>query len=66
MLNSLLIYSLSTVVKDKNDSANVLSNDPQSISTWDYNWKMLFNQMLVNRLKKCYFQEKRKFKIIQP
>ena len=30
--------SFFTVVKDKNES-----NDLQSISTWAYNWKMLFN-----------------------
>ena len=35
--------SLFTIVKDKNESANILNNDPQSISTWAYNWKMLFN-----------------------
>ena len=26
-----------------NESANILNNDLQSISTWVYNWKMLFN-----------------------
>ena len=35
--------SLVTVVKDKNENANILNNDLQSISTWAYNWKMLFN-----------------------
>ena len=35
--------SLFTVVKDKNESVNILNNDLQSISTWAYNWKMLFN-----------------------
>ena len=34
--------SLFTVVKDKNESANILQNDLQSISTWAYNWKVLF------------------------
>ena len=34
---------LFTVVKDKNESANILNNDLQSISMWAYNWKMLFN-----------------------
>ena len=29
--------SLFTVVKDKNESANILNNDLQSISTWAYN-----------------------------
>ena len=36
--------SLFTVVKDKNESANILNNDLHSISTWAYNWKMLFNR----------------------
>ena len=35
--------SLFTIVKDKNKSANILNNDLQSISTWAYNWKMLFS-----------------------
>ena len=34
--------SLFTVVKDKNESANILNNDLHSISTWAYNWKILF------------------------
>ena len=29
--------------KEKNESANILSNDPRLISKWVYNWKMLFN-----------------------
>ena len=58
--------SFFTVVKNKNNSANILNNDLQSISTWAYNWKMLFNPNLVNRLKRCYFKEKRKFEFIQP
>ena len=33
-----------TVVKDKNESANVLRSNLQSISIWACNWKMLFNQ----------------------
>ena len=35
--------SLSTIVKDKNESANSLNNDLMLISKWVYNWKMLFN-----------------------
>ena len=58
--------SFFTVVKNKNNSANILNNDLQSISTWAYNWKMLFNPNLVNRLKRRYFKEKRKFEFIQP
>ena len=35
--------SFFTVVKDKNESGNILNNDLQSISRWAYKWKMLFN-----------------------
>ena len=35
--------SLFTVVNDKNEIANILNNHLQSISTWTYNWKMIFN-----------------------
>ena len=35
--------SLSTIIKDKNESANTLNNDLMLISKWVYNWKMLFN-----------------------
>ena len=35
--------SLFTVVKDKNESGNILNNNLLSISRWAYKWKMLFN-----------------------
>ena len=35
--------SLFTIVKDKNESANILNDDVQLISNWAYKWKMLFN-----------------------
>ena len=35
--------SLFTIVKDKNESANVLNNNLLFISKWAFNWKMLFN-----------------------
>ena len=35
--------SLFTIVKDKNESANILNKDLQLISKWGYHWKMLFN-----------------------
>ena len=35
--------SLFTIVKDKNESANILNNDLSLISRWAYDWKMLFN-----------------------
>ena len=34
--------SLFTIVKDKNESTNVLNNDLPLISKWAYDWKMLF------------------------
>ena len=46
--------SLFTIVKDKNESANSLNND------------LFLILILTNRLKKCYSQEKRKLKFIQP
>ena len=35
--------SLFTIVKDTNESANILNNDLSLISRWAYDWKMLFN-----------------------
>ena len=35
--------SLFTIVKDENESANILNNDLSLISKWAFNWKMLFN-----------------------
>ena len=35
--------SLFTIVKDKNESANIRNNDLSLISRWAYDWKMLFN-----------------------
>ena len=35
--------SLFTIVKDKNESSNILNDDLQLISSWAYKWKMLFN-----------------------
>ena len=57
--------SLFTVAKDKNESANILNNDLLLISKWSYNWKVPFTPDPSNRLKKCYSQEKRKFKLVQ-
>ena len=57
--------SLFIIVKDRNVSANILNNDLQLISQWAYKWKMLFNPDPKNLPKKCYFQEKTKYKIIQ-
>ena len=38
--------SLFTIVKDKNESANIINNDLFQISKRGYNWKMLFNRDL--------------------
>ena len=35
--------SLFAIIKDKNESADVLKNDLLLISKWAYDWKMLFN-----------------------
>ena len=63
--NELKLYaddtSLFTIVRDKNESANILNNDLLSISRWVYYGKRFLIQILANRPKKCYFQEKRKF-----
>ena len=58
--------SLFTVVKDKNESANVLRSHLQSISIWSHNWKCFLIKILVNRFKKYDFQEKITLKFVQP
>ena len=53
--------SLFTIVKDENESANVLNNDLLLISKLAFNWKMLFNpdpnkpaqEVLFSKKKKC-------------
>ena len=35
--------SLFAIIKDKNESANILNNDLQFISKGAFNWKMIFN-----------------------
>ena len=57
--------SLFTIVKDKNESANTLNNDLLLINGL-INGKYFLIQILANRRKKCYSQEKRKLKFIQP
>ena len=55
--------SLLTIVKDKNESANIFNNNQLLIIKWIYNWKMLSNLdpiLIQNRLRKCYFQKKKK------
>ena len=52
-----------TVVKDKNESANILNNDIQSISTWDYNWEMLFNPDSSKTAQEVLFSRKKKIQV---
>ena len=35
--------SFFTTVRDKDESANILNNDPLALSKWAYDWKMLSN-----------------------
>ena len=53
--------SLFTVVKDKNESANILNNDLFLISRWDYNWKMLFNPDPSKPAQELTFSKKKQF-----
>ena len=53
--------SLFTVVKDKNESANVLNNDLILISRWAYNWKMLFNPDPSKPAQEVIFSRKKQF-----
>ena len=55
--------SLFTVVKDKNESANILNNDLQSVSTWAYNWKMLFNPDSSKPAQEVLFSRKKKIQV---
>ena len=52
--------SLFTVVNDKIDSANILDNDLQSISTWAYDWKTLFKLDSSNPAQEVLFSRKEK------
>ena len=49
--------------KDKNESANILRNDLQSISTWAYNWKMLFNPDSSKPAQEVLFSRKNKIQV---
>ena len=55
--------SLFTIVKDKNDSANILNSDLQSISTWAYKWKMLFNPDSSKPAQEVLFPRKKKIQV---
>ena len=57
------VTSLFTVVKDKNESPNILNNDFQSISMWAYNWKMLFNLDSCKPAPEVLFSRKSKIQV---
>ena len=52
--------SLFTIVKDKNESANVLNNDLLLISKWAFTWKMLFNPDPNKPAQEVLFSKKKK------
>ena len=51
--------SLFTIVKDKNESADVLNNDLLLISKWTYDWKMLFNPDPKKPVQEVIFSRKK-------
>ena len=52
--------SLFTIVKDKTESANILTNDLSEISKWAYDWKMLFNPDPCKPAQEVVFSKKKK------
>ena len=52
--------SLFTIVKDENESANILNNDLSLISKWAFNWKMLFNPDPSKPAQEVLFSRKKK------
>ena len=52
--------SLFTIVKDKQESADVLNNDLSLISKWAFNWKMLFNPDTNKPPQEVLFSRKKK------
>ena len=52
--------SLFTIVKDENESANVLNYDLSQISKWAFNWKMLFNPDSSKPAQEVLFSRKKK------
>ena len=52
--------SIFTIVKDENESANVLNSDLSSISKWAFNWKMLFNPDPTKPAQEVFFSRKKK------
>ena len=54
--------SLFIIVKDKTESANILSNNLSEISKWAYDWKMLFNPDPCIPAQEVLFSRKKKTK----
>ena len=52
--------SLFTIVKDKQESADVLNNDLSFISKWVFNWKMLVNADTNKPAQEVLFSRKKK------
>ena len=52
--------TLFTIVKDKTESANILSNNLSEISKWAYDWKMLFNPDPCKPAQEVVFSRKKK------
>ena len=52
--------SLFTIVKDENESTNILNNDLSLISKWVFNWKMLFNPDPSKPAQEVLFSRKKK------
>ena len=55
--------SLFTIVTDKNESANTLSNDLMLISKSAYDWKMLFNPDPSKPVQEVIFSRKKQVQI---
>ena len=55
--------SLFTIVKDKNESANILNNNLLYISKWAFNSKMLFNPDPNKPAQKVPFSRKNKIQV---
>ena len=55
--------SLFTIVKDKNECANIINNDLLQISKWAYNWKMLFYPDPNKLVQEVLFSRKNKLQV---
>ena len=54
--------SLFVIVKNRNESANILNDDLQLISEWAFNWKMLFNPDPSHFAHEVLFSRKKQIK----